>query len=272
MNKHQLLLRTLPLCALLILASATAWAAPAGKVNYENEKLTVQAEQTPLFSLLESIRTATGMEIYLEEGVRPQKVSASFHNRPLRQALMRVLGTNSYALVYSKQGQAWVPSRLEVYPPGQRSGNLKPMGGDAAASAALDQDETMTVLVDSGHETITHNSGVRKSGLLAPSRTEVVNQDLAENLVEQPWFALQQQAESFEARQHRELMLLEQKMNGAGDPKKKEALSTVHAHKMQEFYEQKRAHQNKVESMKRLQEFKELTRRQQAKSNPTGTD
>jgi hypothetical protein len=268
MKTHQLLVRALPLCAMLILASVSVWAVPTGKVHYENEKLTVQAEQTPLFSLLESIKEQTGMQVYLAEGVSPHKVSASFHNRPLRQALMRVLGSNSYALVYSKQGQTWVPSRLEVYPPGQRSGNLKPMSGDAAASATLDQDQTMTVLVDSGHETITHNSGVRKSGILAPTRTEIVNQDLAENLVQQPWFALQQQAESFEARQHRELMLLEQQMNGAMDQKKKEALSTVHAHKMQEFYEQKRAHQNKVESVKRLQEFKELTRRQQAKKSP----
>ena len=241
----------------IILASANL------QLDYKDNKLSLHSEQASLFSILESFQDKTGMQVFIYENISPQSISLSFSELPLRQGIKRILRNYSYALLYKQDGDAWKPIKLRIYPKDMRGGILKPLEENAEQQlSASGKERTKTVLVRSGQEEVTIHNSIQDKGILAPSSTEVHSSEKVQEIANQHWFVLQQQAEAVEAKHFRELHLLQKKIQGADDAQKKEALAAAYAKKMEDFHELKRSNRNMIESIKRLQEHMQLTQGQ----------
>lgn len=73
------------------------------KVSYQNDRLTLHASDMPVSDLIEALKKETGAEI---RGEAPDgKISATFDDVPLREALGRVLGDQSFTLTYADDGR-----------------------------------------------------------------------------------------------------------------------------------------------------------------------
>ena len=74
-----------------------------------------------------------------------------------------------------------------------------------------------------------------------------------------PWGALQFQLESQEAAQFSDLMLLQKRLAASQDPGLQKSLTLIFADETTKFYAAKMANINKIESLKRITQFKEIT-------------
>ncbi len=77
--------------------------APAPEVRFANEKLTVRADAAPLPDVLAAVGRATGAEVRGEPAPAPP-VTLTLEDVPLKEALTRILGDQSFTLTYTEQG------------------------------------------------------------------------------------------------------------------------------------------------------------------------
>ncbi|MDO8943996.1 MAG: hypothetical protein Q7U75_12485, partial [Desulfobacterales bacterium] len=121
--------------------------------------------------------------------------------------------------------------------------------------------ETVTVLVNAGGDIVTHGSAAARRGMVGPSQTEMGGGASPDQGLQSPWFALQLQNEQAEAERFNELLLLRRQAEAAaGDPKRAQALAQAYADEVSKFQAFKKANMNKVESIKRINQFQEVTK------------
>ena len=95
----------------IVLAAMLSWRnaraaedAPAPLIRYSNDALTVRLSGVPNSEILEELARQSGAEIRGQ--VRePREVTADFESVPLPEALTRLLGEQTFALVYGKGGR-----------------------------------------------------------------------------------------------------------------------------------------------------------------------
>lgn len=97
------MMRSLVVSTALVLAfSGLAAAEPLEKLEYQSDRLTLRAKDTPLADIIDALKRQSGAELH---GTAPDKTtSATLDAVPLREALERLLGTESFALTYGDGG------------------------------------------------------------------------------------------------------------------------------------------------------------------------
>lgn len=228
---------------------------------YKDGRLTLDAEQTPLSQVLEIISKSVGVDIFVSKGFNPGNVSIQVTNQPLEDALKSMLRGYNYAAVYTKEGDVFRITALKIYNEGQQGGEVLPLftgGRQTVFTEETARGETRTVMVNSGGEVITHG-GLNKKGVLAPSQTEIDPGAVQTGAMQSPWFAMKVQLEQQEMEKFQELQMLKKRLDSTDDPQKKKALSMVYADEMSKFYTMKKANTNKVEALKRITQFKDMT-------------
>lgn len=267
MEAKKYMIRTVSLIALIAAAFfATAGCADAAirpGVKYEGGNLTLDARKATVGELLEAIARTAGVDVFIAKGfqTKAEALTLQFEGEPLEDAIKRILFGYSYAAIYEKEGNEFRIAALKIYPEGGVSGAVVPLftgGRTPIYEEKTRRGETVTVLVNAGGEMITQGS-IANRGAVAPSQS-IPNPalDPAETL-RKPWVALQLQLESQEAAQFRDLLLLQKRVEGAQNPELKKSLALIYADETSKFYAVKKANINKIESMKRITQFREIT-------------
>ena len=92
--------------SLVVLALAAASAhAQSLSVSYRNNLITIRCDNASLGQVFEQIRSATGLELFLEDGVKDRRLTADIDSQPLGLAVERLLagvGVN-YAMMYDRE-------------------------------------------------------------------------------------------------------------------------------------------------------------------------
>lgn len=229
---------------------------------YLDGRLTLKAVKTPLLPLLKKIAESTGIDISISKELGPDDISAQIVDQPLESALKRILQGFNYAVIYSKDGDSWRINALKIYPKGKHGGELIPIFAASGSSGFPERPgETKTVLVHSGDEFRIYGK-LGDGGLLIPSRSVPNFSDQTAAQVKAPWFQLQKRLERKEARQYEKLMLQKKRLEAARDPDRKEALAMAYADEVEKFYTMKKANFNKIEALKRIYQFREMTQKQ----------
>jgi hypothetical protein len=84
--------------ALVLVVWATAGAAPLERLEYRDGRLTVRADETPLADVIDALKRQSGAELH---GTAPERtVTMKLDAVPLREALERLLGAESFVLTY----------------------------------------------------------------------------------------------------------------------------------------------------------------------------
>ena len=125
----------------IVLAAMLSWRnaraaedAPAPLIRYSNDALTVRLSAVPNSEILEELARQSGAEIRGQ--VRePREVTADFESVPLPEALTRLLGEQTFALVYGKGGRLKAV-RLLGGSQTVAEASAKPTGTTLAAAAA----------------------------------------------------------------------------------------------------------------------------------------
>lgn len=99
-------------------------------IHYRDDRLTVRANDVATTEVLEQLARSTGASI---QGAQPDapRISAEFEDVPLADALQRLLGKNSFNLVYGRNGLREIQllgsgPALSVQPPPARVDSLPP--------------------------------------------------------------------------------------------------------------------------------------------------
>ncbi len=226
------------------------------QVGYSKGLLTLKTYKTPLVKVLEAISKAAELDIFVAKDLIPDDVSIQLTEVPIQDALKRILIGTNYAAIFFKEGEALKLTALKVFPEGKYDGELIPIAA-ASKRSAISQNagKTKTVLVRSGQEVAAQGT-LMNSGILVPIRSKPVFQDGQVPT----WFVLQKQLERKEAQKYEELMHHKMKFAGTEDLDRKKALAVVYAEEVAKFYDMKKAHLNKIESLKRIQHLRELTK------------
>ena len=93
-------------CVLAVLAIATAGAeAQSLSVSYRDNLITIRCDNAALGQVFEQIKSATGMELFLEEPIKNKRLTADIESQPVSLAVERLLagvGVN-YAMMYDQE-------------------------------------------------------------------------------------------------------------------------------------------------------------------------
>ncbi|MHB8090130.1 MAG: hypothetical protein ACYDH8_00755 [Syntrophales bacterium] len=267
MESKKYIIKTVSLIALLaaafFAAAGGADAAIRPGAKYEGGNLTLDARKATVGELLETIARTAGVDVFIAKGfqTKAEALTLQFEGEPLEDAIKRILAGYNYAAIYEKEGNDFRIAALKIYPEGGVSGAVVPLftgGRTPIYEEKTRRGETVTVLVNAGGEMITQG-GIGKRGALVPSQS-IPNPAInpAETL-RKPWVALQLQLESEEMAKFSDLLLLQKRLDGAQDPELKKSLALIYADETSKFYAAKRANFNKVESLKRITQFREIT-------------
>ncbi len=243
-------------------AAGNAVAAIKPGVRYAEGNLTLEAKNAGLSELLQEIAKTAGIDIFVNKGFQPGqgRMTMKIDHEPLEEVLKSLLKGFNYAAVYVKEGDDFRISALKIYGDGQAGGDFVPLfsGGGAQVLAEKNRrGQTVTVLVDSGGEIVRRGTMTAGKGILGPAQTALTGALPAAGLQE-PWFALQLQSEQDEVERFADILLLKGQMRAATDPQKKQALALVYADAAAKFEQFKRANQSKIESLKRLGQFRAI--------------
>jgi hypothetical protein len=244
------------LCLVFFLCPQTLWAGKP-EVGYAEGRLSVKAERSSLFSVLEAISTSTQIDIFVSTDLPPKDVTIEIVDLPLEDALKRVLRGVNYAAIYGKEGESWYIAALKLYPKGKYGGDVIPLYPKEAKAESRIPEETKTVVISGGEEIATFGA-LEERGRLVPSRTVLKGE--GSSVRETGWFALKMQLERKEAEEYQRLQRERMRMEAAKDPERKQALAMAYADQLQKFQEMKAAHLSKIEAMKRIERFREMTR------------
>jgi len=267
MESKKYIIKNVSLIALLaaafFAAAGGADAAIRPGAKYEGGNLTLDARKATVGELLETIARTASVDVFIAKGfqTKAEALTLQFEGEPLEDAIKRILAGYSYAAIYEKEGNDFRIAALKSYPEGGVSGAVVPLftgGRTPIYEEKTRRGETVTVLVSAGGEMITQG-GIGKRGALVPSQS-IPNPAInpAETL-QKPWVALQLQLESEEMAKFSDLLLLQKRLDGAQDPELKKSLALIYADETSKFYAAKRANFNKVESLKRITQFREIT-------------
>jgi hypothetical protein len=250
--------------AAFLMAAAGAEAAISPGVRYEGGNLTLAAKNATVGELLEAISRTAGVDIFIAKGfhTKADALTLKIEGEPLEDAVKRILSGYSYAAIYEKEGNDFRIAALKIYPEGSVSGAVVPLftGGRTPLYEEKNRrGETVTVLVNTrGEEMITHG-GLEKRGVLVPSQSVPNPATDPEATLRKPWVALQLQLERDESAKFNDLLFLQKRIEGARDPELKKSLALIYADETAKFYDTKRANLSKIESMKRITQFRDMT-------------
>jgi hypothetical protein len=120
--------------AMVMALSVPAHAKPLEKLEYKDDRLTMRADEVPLADIIDAIKRQSGAELV---GTAPEKnVTLVLDNVPLRDALERMLGAQSFALTYGEKDKL---KKLELRGSSDSKGMLdKPADTAKAAEPAPD--------------------------------------------------------------------------------------------------------------------------------------
>lgn len=229
--------------------------------TYKDGRLTLEATATPLLQVLEILSRSAGIDIFVAKGFQGGNVSCQVADEPLEDALKSILRGYNYAAVYAKEGDAFRVAALKIYPEGSQRGDMTQIFAGSHSTPFTETGkggETKTVLVSSGDEVITRGS-LKQSGILMPSRMELNVPEGQPAPVAAPWFQLQAQLERQEAGRYEELMVLQKRLEAAGDPDLKNNLSMIYADQLAKYHALKRVNLNKIEALKRISQHQDIT-------------
>jgi hypothetical protein len=262
--------KTIRMIALTLLLAAagmfSAWPAaavvkPGAKISGGN--LTLEAKNATVGELLETLARTAGLDVFVARGFQTAdgRITMQIKDMPIEEAVRSMLRGYSYAAIYVKDGDDFRIAALKIYPEGQQGAEVVPLFSGGRSPVFEEKNrrgEMVTVMVSSGGEVITHG-GLERKGLLVPSQS-IPNPaaDPAATL-NQPWFLLQAQLESQEAAKYQELMMLQKRLESAEDPDLKKSLTMIYADEVAKFHTTKRANLSKIESLKRITQFREMT-------------
>jgi hypothetical protein len=266
-NQTRRCIRKIALAVLFAAAGMfVAW--PAGAVvkpgaKFAGGNLTLEAKNATVGELLETLARTAGVDVFVARGFQTagERVTLQIEGVPIEEAIRRILAGYSYAAIYVKEGDDFRIAALKIYPEGQQGGEVVPLFSGGRTPVFEEKNrrgETVTVLVDARGDIVTRGNLTARKGALGPSQTEVSPQARTADL-QAPWFAFQLQAEQDEVERFSELLLLRKQAESTADPKRKQALSMVYADEVAKFQAFKKANLNKVESLKRMNQFQEIT-------------
>jgi hypothetical protein len=243
-------------------------ASPAGAivkpgVKYAGGNLTLEVKSASIGEVLETIARTAGVDIYVARGMQTmgEKITVQIAGLPLEDAIRQILRGYNYAAIYTKEGDDFRIAALKIYPEGQQGGEVVPLFSGGRTPVYEEKNrrgETVTILVDARGDIVTRGNMSARRGALGPSQTEVSPQVRPADL-QTPWFALQLQAERDEVERFNELLLLRRQAESTTDPQRKQALAMVYADEVTKFQAFKKANMNKIESLKRINQFQEIT-------------
>jgi hypothetical protein len=228
--------------------------------------LTLDAKNATIGELLETLARTAGIDIFVAKGFQTagQTITLQISGEPLEEAIRRILRGYNYAAIYEKEGNDFRIAALKIYPEGQASGAVVPLfsGGRTPLYEEKNRrSETVTVLVNAGGDIVTRGSAAARRGMVGPSQTEIAGSLPPGEGLQSPWFALQLQQEREEAERFSGLLLLRRQAEAAtDDPKRQQALAMAYADEVAKFQAFKKANWNKVESLKRINQFQEVTK------------
>jgi hypothetical protein len=257
------------ICAVMLSLLVFGHIEPAGAgiksgMSYADGRLTIEADQVPLFQLLEVIAKSAGIDIFISKGFMPGSASLKVAHEPLEVALKSLLHGYNYAVIYSKEGDEFRIAALKIYTEGQQGGEVVPLftgGRTAVFTEKAARGETRTVMVISGGDVITHGNLEKRRGALYPSQTEIDPVAAQTGSLQSPWFAVKIQLEQQESDKFKEMQMLQKQMESTTDLDRKKALTLICADEMTKFYAMKKANINKIEALRRITQFKEMTGR-----------
>ena len=232
-------------------------------VKYERGNLTLEAKKAAVGELLETIARTAGVDVFIVKGfeTRADRLTLQFEGEPLEDALKRILVGYSYAAIYTKEGDDFRIAALKIYPEGGVSGAVVPLfsgGRTPLYEEKTRQGETVTVLIDATGGIVTQNSAAARRGVVGPSSTELSPSSSPAD-ISAPWVALKLQLEQEEARLFADLLMLKKQAELAGDPAQKQSLTMAYADGVAKFQAFRKANVNKVESLKRIGLYQEVT-------------
>ncbi|MBU0652474.1 MAG: STN domain-containing protein [Proteobacteria bacterium] len=234
--------------------------------TYTGGNLTLEAKNATVGELLETIARTAGIDIFVAQGFQTagQKMTIQISGEPLEEAIRRILRGYNYAAIYEKDGNEFRIAALKIYPEGQASGAVVPLFSGGRTTVYEEKNrrgETVTVLVNAGGDIVTWGSAAARRGMVGPSQTEITGSLPPSEGLQSPWFVLQLQQEKAEAERFNELLLLRRQAEAASDdPKRQQALTMAYADEVAKFQAFKIANMNKVESLKRINQFQEVTK------------
>ena len=241
---------------LLIASSLNVQANSKVQVEYSGENISIQSEDVQLLPLLEAISKETGVAVFVAEKVESRSIDLRVQEENLKSAFKRVLRNYNHVMIFSNKGNGPSLVKVQIYPQGSVTGQLQAMGG-GNATREVEQDQNQKVIVSSGDSEVEHRFSLN-GGKLLPMRD---NQNVvkSDNAVKEPWYVLKKELQAREREMAAELRYKNMQTQATKDPVKKKARSRAQGENLQDFYQKKKEHINKIEAMKRIQEFQKLS-------------
>jgi hypothetical protein len=257
-----ILLVLLVMVGFLLVQPADAAIKPGAK--YVGGNLTMEAKSATVGEILEGIAKTARVDIFVARGFQTaqERLTFQFEGEPLEEAVKRILRGYNYAAIYEKEGDDFRIAALKIYPEGQAGGEVIPLFSGGRTPLYEEKNrrgETVTVLVNAAGDIVTRGNMTARRGSIGPSQTEFAAAVSPGADLSAPWFALQLQQEQAEAARFADLLMLRRQVESATDPKQREALTMVYADEVAKFQIFKKANTNKVESLKRINQFQQVT-------------
>ena len=239
-------------CAFLILALSFPEANCEDRqdnpiVAANGSKISVHADKIPLGQVLSELAGISALNIYLAPSLSEIPVTASFDNLPVEKAVRRLLKDFNYLASFKKEKDKDRLVTLKIYPKGTSSGALVHIDTTNRAEEIGDipmHPENM----GNGQESSAPDDN--RMRLDSPETPEE-----AQEMMDNPLMAIQQQFEAEKQHSLEEQIKLQRLIEATDDPKKKEGLQVSYAEEIARFKKLEDAFTNKIESLKRLQEF-----------------
>ncbi len=118
------------------------------RVVWQNQRLSVTAENESMVKLLGEIAKKTQVVLFVSETFRPEPCTVFITGQPLDKALKTILKGYDVATVYHKQGQAFKVAAVQIYANGERQNNLTVMvtGSDSSDENRVDTGGTTPLI------------------------------------------------------------------------------------------------------------------------------
>jgi hypothetical protein len=232
-------------------------------IKYAKGNITLEAKQATVTEVLEAIARTAGVDVYTARGFQPSGSRLTFRlsAEPLEDAVKKILHGYNYAAIYAKEGDDFRIVALKIFPDGQQGGEFVPLFSGGRMPVYEEKGrrgEIRTVIVNSGGDVITHGN-LQKRGVLIPSQTEIGPLAAQAGSLQTPWFAVKVQLDQQEAEKFQELQMLQKQLDSTNDADRKKALAMVYADEISKFHTMKTANMNKVESLKRITQFRDMS-------------
>lgn len=250
--------------AAALLMDGSACASVKAGAYYAGGNLTIELKNAGMAEILETIARTTGVDIYIASGFQltGARMTLKIAAEPLEDVFRQILHGLNYAAIYVQEGDQFRIATVKIYPEGMHDKDMIPLftgGHTPLYEEKTRRGETVTVLVNAGGDIVTRGSISARHGVLGPSETELSGAPVFRANLQSPWFAAQLQLEQEESERFAELLMRRKEIEAATDAQRKQALSIIYADEMAKFQILKKINVNKVESLKRIGQFQEVT-------------